>query len=140
MSSSSSASSNTSSSSADIIKTGKSTLVFQDCVKNPNQASFLVTLDLDAIDRCKVQQTALHYIDMSGTYAGFVIRVNQVQIQDGARFQLVISPRKNATAENNIFNAWREALLGRVKAAMKDIREEYDIAQCPKCDLHGDQV
>lgn len=119
---------------------GRSSLVFQDPVKNPNQASFLATLDLAVGDRCKVQQTALHYVDMTATYAEYPVVVYPVKIEDSARFQLVIVPRKNAAAENNIYSAWKEALLGKVKAAMKDIREEYEISQCPKCDIRGDQV
>lgn len=140
MSSSDSSFSNSSSSSGDKVEPGKSSLVFQDPVKNPNQASFLATLDLAVSDRCKVQETALHYVDMTATYAGYSIVVYPVKIEDSARFQLVIVPRRNAASEIAIYSAWKEALLGKVKAAMKDIRDEYAISQCPKCDIRGDQV
>lgn len=97
-------------------------------------------LDLDAIDNCKVRQTALHYIVMSGTYAGYTIAVLQIKVEDGATFVLNISPRQTAARETAIYEAWWNSLLGKVRAALTDIRAEYAIAQCPQCDLHGDKV
>lgn len=124
-------SSQSSSSSGDIIREGKSTLVFPAPVKTPEHATWSSRLDLDAIDGKKMQSTARHYIDMSGTYEGYTVQVYRVRVEDGAKFPLTISPRRRATDENAIVSAWQEALLSRVRAALADIRAEYDVATSP---------
>jgi len=127
----SSSSSTGSSSSGDIIRTGKSSLVFQTPVKSPERAVWSATLDLDAIDTVKMRSTAWHYIDMSGTYASYVIRVSRVKVEDGAKLSIVITPRRLATQEGAIVSAWQEVLLSRVRAALNDIRAEHDAAMAP---------
>lgn len=120
-----------STSSADIVKDSKSSLVFQTPVLSPERGSWTSTLDLSSIDRTKVQATARQYIDMSGTYAGYVVKVYRVPVEDGAQFTLSIVPRRNSAAERSIVDAWNNALLGRVRAALAEIRAEYDAAMNP---------
>jgi hypothetical protein len=139
-SSSSSASSVTESSSADYILTGESDLVFLDPMRNATRAVWSASLDLDAIDYCKVRSTVWHFIDMSGTYAGYTYRTASVKVDDNARFYLIITPRLGGNAERAIFEEWREVLLSSVRAAMIAIRQEYAVAQCPQCELRGRKV
>jgi hypothetical protein len=119
------------SSSADVVYTSKSSVVFQTPVKNPNWAVYAATLDLDELDLEKTRRTAWHYVDMSGTYHGFVVAVYRVKIEDGAKFVLRIAPRQYANEEKAILEEWTEALLSRVRAALVSIREEYDASMNP---------
>ena len=128
---SSSSSSASSSSSGDIIREGKSSLVFQAPVKTPERAVWSAILDLDPIDTKKTGSTALHYIDMSGSYAGYVIETYRIKVADGAKLSIIIAPRRRSSSEAAIVHAWQEALLGRVRAALADIREEYEASMSP---------
>lgn len=102
--------------------------------------SVVACLDLDAVDECKAKTTAERTIAMSGTYAGYTYRVRTVVVEDGARFVLLITPRQGSLKEASILSEWRERLLGRVRGALTEIREEYELSQCPQCNLHGDKV
>ena len=139
-SASSTSSSPSSSSSGDIVRTGKSSLVFQTPVLTPVYASITAVLDLDAIDVQKVNATGRQYINMSGDYAGYKIAVYQVKVEDGMKLTLVITPRMRSTAERATSSAWQEAALSRVRAALADIRAEYDAAMAPGNPLTGELI
>jgi hypothetical protein len=132
--------SSSSSSSANDIDHAKSSVVFRKPVLTPGYSSWSIQLDLDVADACKVRTSAWRWIDMSGTYAGYVIAVNRTKVTQDMVLTLIISPRQLAVQENAIFSAWREAALSRIRAAMADIRSDYAASGRTDCTFHGNQL
>lgn len=118
----------------------KSSLVLRRPVRTPGTATQAAVLDLCAVDSCRVKNCGPHFIDMAGTYAGYVVGACSIKVEQGAAFHLVIKPRRPAAQEAAIVDSWENALLGKIRAELASIAVEYLASGSTVCDFYGTQV